>query len=201
LFLLRPRPILGEPGNCYLSKVAVPRQVCFQDALRRLDRVTGDAGDLGYCGAGLCGAPCGSLQIFDGEQVRAVADRGLAEPFVAMLRQGYRPDLNALRRQMFGSDRGVQLIADFRELLGSAPNDPVVRAGVEIARLGTVPFVPLHKDNAFLGRIVAARQEIRPFIEKQIGLLQNFAAPGLALEPEARETRSSAWRSGWAISR
>src|SRR4029077_20978366 len=54
----------------------------------------------------LCGAPCGSLQIFDGEQFRAVADRGLAEPFAAMLRQGYRPDLNRLRRQMLSPDRG-----------------------------------------------------------------------------------------------
>jgi len=142
----------------------------------------------------LCGAPCGSLQVFDGTQFRAVAVRGLPEPFAAMLRQGYRPDLNALRRQMLGPDRGVQQIADFRELLRAAPDDAVLRAGVEVARLGTVLFVPLHKDNAFLGRIVAARQEVRPFTDKQIALLQNFAAQAVIAMENARlliETREA----------
>src|SRR6516225_3659249 len=97
----------------------------------------------------LCGAPCGSLQIFDGEQFRAVADRGLPEPFAAMLRQGYRPDLNLLRRQILSPDRAATQFPDFAELLRSAPDDPIIRAGIEIARLGTVAFVPLHKDNLF----------------------------------------------------
>jgi signal transduction histidine kinase len=87
---------------------------------------------------------------------------------------------------MLDPDRGVQQIADFRELLRAAPDDPVVRAGVEVARLGTVLFVPLHKDNAFLGRIVAARQEVRPFTEKQIALLQNFAAQAVIAMENAR---------------
>ncbi|MBV9378526.1 MAG: GAF domain-containing protein [Alphaproteobacteria bacterium] len=103
-----------------------------------------------------------------------------------MLRQGYRPDLNALRRQMLGPDRGVQQIADFRELLRSAPDDVVVQAGADVARLGTVLFVPLYKDNAFLGRIVAARQEVRPFSDKQIALLQNFAAQAVIAMENAR---------------
>jgi signal transduction histidine kinase len=134
----------------------------------------------------LCGAPCGSLQVFDGEQFRAVAVRGLPEPFAAMLRQGYRPDLNAMRRQMLGPDRGVVQIADFRELLLSAPDDTLVRAGVEAARLGTVLFVPLLKDQALLGRIVAARQEVRPFSGEQIALLQNFATQAVIAMENAR---------------
>ncbi|HYM31582.1 MAG TPA: GAF domain-containing protein, partial [Candidatus Cybelea sp.] len=36
----------------------------------------------------LCDAPCGSLQIYDREHIRAVAVRGLPEPFAAILRQG-----------------------------------------------------------------------------------------------------------------
>jgi GAF domain-containing protein len=142
----------------------------------------------------LCSAPCGSLQVFDGEQFRAVAVRGLPEPFAAMLREGYRPDLNAIRRQMLGPDRGVAQITDFRELLRSAPDDTVVRAGVEVARLGTVLFVPLLKDQALLGRIVAARQEVRLFSDKQIALLQNFAAQAVIAMENARlitETREA----------
>jgi signal transduction histidine kinase len=144
----------------------------------------------------LCGAPCGSLQLFDGEQFRAVADRGLPGRFAAMLREGYHPDVNALRRQMFGPDRGVQQIANFEDLLRSAPDDPVVRAGVEIAHLGTVLFVPLHKDNAFVGRIVAARQEVRPFTDKQIALLQNFAAQAVIAMENARLITELRQRTG-----
>ncbi len=50
----------------------------------------------------LCGAPCGSLQIYDGERFRAVTTRGLAEPFAAMLTEGYRPDANETRSDYAG---------------------------------------------------------------------------------------------------
>jgi two-component system NtrC family sensor kinase len=134
----------------------------------------------------LCGAPGGSLQIYDGEQLRAVATRGLAEPFAALLRQGYRPNADELRRQRLGSDLGVTQIADFRDLLRAMPDDPMVRACVELGGLRTVLFIPLRKDNVFLGRIVAARQEVRPFTDKQIALLQNFAAQAVIAMENAR---------------
>src|SRR6516165_5076277 len=47
----------------------------------------------------LCNAPCGSLQIVDSEQFRAVATRGLTEAYAAILRRGVRPyglDPNAI---------------------------------------------------------------------------------------------------------
>ncbi len=139
----------------------------------------------------LCGAPCGSLQIYDGEQFRAVATRGLAESFAVMLRQGFRSDVNVLHRR---PDLGVIQIADFEDLLRSAPDDPIVRAVVEIAGLRTVLFVPLRRDNVFLGRIIAARPEVRPFTDKQIALLENFAAQAVIAMENARlltETREA----------
>jgi PAS domain S-box-containing protein len=131
----------------------------------------------------LCDAPGGSLQIYDGEQFRAVATRGLAEPFAELLRQGFRPDENDPTMQ--NPDRVIQ-VDDLVEVVAHlAPQNPS-RVAVELTGTRTVLFVPLHKDNVFLGRIVAARQEVRPFADKEIALLQNFAAQAVIAIENAR---------------
>jgi GAF domain-containing protein len=133
----------------------------------------------------LCDAPCGSLQIFDGEQFRAVATRGMAEAYAAILQRGVRARV---------PDRNATVQFDFAERLAQDPGNQNARAAVEIGKLRTILFVPLLKDNVLIGRIAAARQEVRPFTDKQIALLQNFAAQAVIAMENARlitETQES----------
>ena len=138
----------------------------------------------------LCGITHGSLQTYDGEQFRAVAVRGHPEPLAALLRQGYRLPAGHPTLRLLEGDRFVQI----PDLTHVAPElGPVVRTAVE-AGTRTLLCIPLRKDDVLVGKIVAVRGEVRPFSEKEIALLENFAAQAVIAMENARlitETREA----------
>jgi hypothetical protein len=94
----------------------------------------------------LCGAAHGSLQIYDGENLHAVATRAVSDKFAEVLRQGYRAAASPASRALIEGKRFIH-IADCTEI-----DHPVFQSAVELSGIRTVLFVPLRRDDAFLDR-------------------------------------------------
>jgi len=65
-------------------------------------------------------------------------------------------------------------------------SDPNVVAAVELAGIRTAVAVPMLKENELVGAIIVYRQEVRPFTEKHIELVTNFAAQAVIAIENAR---------------
>jgi len=142
----------------------------------------------------LCDATLGHITTFDGELFHHVATRGDPD-LVAFLRQ--TPALRAstdsitLGRIIRG-DRFVH-IPDCRDT-DEYREKPVAREIADRGGMRTLLTVPLRKEDGLLGTIHVYRKEVRPFTDKQIALLQNFAAQAVIAMENARlitETREA----------
>jgi adenylate cyclase len=130
----------------------------------------------------LCGVAHGGLVSYDGEQFRLVAERGMPTPFAELVRQPF-PARGARRRLLDGA--AFVHVADVAAREPADLEDPIPRASDE-AGFRTLLMVPLRNDNTLLGYITAHRKEVQPFSEKQIALLQNFAAQAVIAMENAR---------------
>ena len=133
----------------------------------------------------LCGAEFGLLFTWEGECFHPVAWRGISRELLAVLREPFRPQPGTLAGA-FARGENIVSNADLLEAESYRNGIARVRALVEFGGARSHIGIALRKDDALLGHLSIYRQEVRPFTDKQIALLQNFAAQAVIAMENAR---------------
>jgi two-component system NtrC family sensor kinase len=124
----------------------------------------------------LCGANFGVLNTFDGAHFHTAATYGLPPAYDEFRRsQPLAYGAATAPARLLRGEPYVE-IDDLQDSDAYRDGDPHRRALVDIEGALSLLAVPLLKDERVVGNVMIFRQEKRPFSEKQITLLQQFAA-------------------------
>ena len=135
----------------------------------------------------ICDATFGNIYRAEGDGLRIVATHNTPPVFAEARRTTpfFTPGpKNPVGHMM--TTKTVIHVDDVAATEAYADREPAAVASVELGGTRTLMIVPMLKDDELVGACMLARQEVRPFNDKQIELVTNFAAQAVIAIENAR---------------